>query len=635
MLMRQNFKGFQTIATVAMAAMAPLASQASAGNPVGVGALTNTVTAGAQSNAAVARVAANGRHVVVYESAGTIKGVRYLTDGVKLITGGGVATEFDVSDAIAGETYGNPDIAVDANGIFTVVYEATSAGQTDIRARRFGNDGLPLGASVVVNTFTTNNQLTPSIAMAADGSSVVVWSSSGNPGGNGTDVYMQRYDALGTAVGVETRVNSLINASQSMPDVSVSPLDGGFVVVFQSSAALAGGAGTDVHMRRFNAAGTALATDARVNVTVTSTQQTPSVSHGSTGNFNVVWASNEIAANGFDIRARRYDVMGTALDGADIAVNAAVSGNQTTPQVASDTNGFTVAWAGLDGNGAGILAKRYLNDGSVSVTDYVVNNVIAGTQNLPAIAAANNGNFTVAWTTPDADGTGVTATVGCGQTSGLIRFAANVVVSEGAGVASLVPERFDGCSGAVSADYATANGTALAGSDYTAVAGTLSFANGVISLPVVNVPILEDVVAEFSETVEVNLSNPMGGATTGPVRFVRILDNEASQVSLTPGNIATAEGGTANLRVLRRGDLSGTISVDFASADGTATAGSDYVAISGTLTLVPNASSATLSVQTIDDAVVEPNETLTVTISNPVNTTITSATATVRINNND
>ena len=75
--------------------------------------------------------------------------------------------------------------------------------------------------------------------------------------------------------------------------------------------------------------------------------------------------------------------------------------------------------------------------------------------------------------------------------------------------------RTGGSFGAVSVDYASSNGTASAGSDYTAVAGTLSFADGVATSQSFSVPISEDTLFEGNETVNLTLSNVTGGASLG------------------------------------------------------------------------------------------------------------------------
>jgi hypothetical protein len=77
------------------------------------------------------------------------------------------------------------------------------------------------------------------------------------------------------------------------------------------------------------------------------------------------------------------------------------------------------------------------------------------------------------------------------------------------------------------------------------------------------------------------------------------------------------------------------VTVSFATADGTATAGSDYVATSGTLTFNPGVTTQTITVNVVGDTTVEPNETFLVNLSAPSNATIATGQGTGTIVNDD
>src|SRR5262249_44659936 len=127
-------------------------------------------------------------------------------------------------------------------------------------------------------------------------------------------------------------------------------------------------------------------------------------------------------------------------------------------------------------------------------------------------------------------------------------------------------------------DFATSDGTAMAGSDYSAVSGTLTFATGEAE-KIIEIPILSGTNAHDLGTFDVVLSNPSGGA---------ILDAGGDQVEVTihgnstPGhfrvgsNAFSETAGTATIRVLRDGGSQGAVTVDYTTSDGTATAGADY-----------------------------------------------------------
>jgi hypothetical protein len=103
-------------------------------------------------------------------------------------------------------------------------------------------------------------------------------------------------------------------------------------------------------------------------------------------------------------------------------------------------------------------------------------------------------------------------------------------VNENGGSILITVTRTGGSSGAVGVSYATSNGTAIAGSDYTATSGTLNWTNGDNSNKTFSVPVLDDSTYEGNETVNLAISNPTGGATLGSpsTAVLTILDDDPS-----------------------------------------------------------------------------------------------------------
>ena len=109
----------------------------------------------------------------------------------------------------------------------------------------------------------------------------------------------------------------------------------------------------------------------------------------------------------------------------------------------------------------------------------------------------------------------------------------------------------------------------------------------------------------------------------------------AGPAGLSVADAQVQEGPNATLAFAVTLDraASGTVTVDYATSDGTATAGSDYTAASGTLTFAPGETAKTVTVAVLDDSHDEGQETLTLTLSNPSGTYLEDATATGTISN--
>jgi hypothetical protein len=139
---------------------------------------------------------------------------------------------------------------------------------------------------------------------------------------------------------------------------------------------------------------------------------------------------------------------------------------------------------------------------------------------------------------------------------GVLAFgAATYSVAENGGNATITVNRTGGSSGQVTVNYATANGTATAGSDYTSASGALTFAAGVTAQTFA-VPILDDAVSEGSETISLSLSSPTGGATLGgqSTATLTIIDNDGV-VEIAQGKPATASSEeTYNGTLLKAGN---------------------------------------------------------------------------------
>ncbi|MFN7942848.1 MAG: Calx-beta domain-containing protein [Thermoanaerobaculia bacterium] len=240
------------------------------------------------------------------------------------------------------------------------------------------------------------------------------------------------------------------------------------------------------------------------------------------------------------------------------------------------------------------------------------------------------------------------ATAALASGPGSVKFdEASVSVAESSGTASLTIERSHGDSGAISVDVASSDGTATAGSDYQAVATTVSWADGDEAPKVVQVTIVDDGDAEGAETIQLTLSNPTGGATIEDGRGSSTVTIEANDGGAGGGgggddggggggggggednahgvfkfderSFMTNEGvGVAVITVERSHGEQGAASVDFATSAGTAVSPDDYQDLAGTLSWADGEEGIkSFSIAIVADGVAEPNETVDLTLSNP------------------
>jgi hypothetical protein len=271
-----------------------------------------------------------------------------------------------------------------------------------------------------------------------------------------------------------------------------------------------------------------------------------------------------------------------------------------------------------------------------TVTQSVVVPVLGDTLDEP------NETFTVALSgavnATIANGTGTGTIVDNDPTPSLTINSVSVTEGNTGSVPATFTVTLSAASGqTVTVNYQTANGTATAGSDYTATSGTLTFAPGVVSQSIV-VAVLGDTVSEPNETFTVNLSGAVNATIATTAGTGTIVDNDGPP-SLTINNVSVTEGNTGSVPATFTVTLSAasgqTVTVNYQTANGTATAGSDYTATSGTLTFAPGTVTQSVVVPVLGDTLDEPNETFTVTLSGAVNATIANGTGTGTIVDND
>lgn len=261
---------------------------------------------------------------------------------------------------------------------------------------------LPAGAEAHVNTHTNGLQDESSIATDAAGNYVIVWSDDTQEG-NGRGVFGQRFSAAGVAQGSEFHVNTFTTGNQSSSEVAMDAA-GNFVVVWSGSAQ--GGDKDEVFAQRYNSSGARLGSEFRVNSFTTDNQSIASIAMDAAGDFVVTWQSFSQDGDGFGIYGQRYNAAGSP-QGAEFRVNTVTLNNQNECSVAIDSTGdFVVAWTSQnqDGSGQGVFAQRFNSNGTAQGSEFRVNTFTTGEQDQTSVAMDSLGNFVIAWESQSQDG---------------------------------------------------------------------------------------------------------------------------------------------------------------------------------------------------------------------------------------
>ena len=255
----------------------------------------------------------------------------------------------------------------------STVFAGQDGSGSGVYARRFNGLGAAQGSEFRVNTVTANDQDAPSVATDDNGNFVVAWNSNLQDG-SGWGVYAQRYSAAGAPQGGEFRVNTFTTDFQTDPSVAMDR-NGNFVVAWNSFGQ--DGSEYGVYAQRYNAAGTPQGGEFRASTFTAGNQSDPRVDMNRVGDFVIVWGSDAQDGSGRGVFGQFYNANGSA-SGGEFRVNTVVANNHNRPAVAMDANGnFVVAYQdgsttpnvpGQDGSGYGVYARRYVTQDRIPPT---------------------------------------------------------------------------------------------------------------------------------------------------------------------------------------------------------------------------------------------------------------------------
>jgi len=325
----------------------------------------NSYTANNQSNPSIG-MDNNGNIVATWQGAGSgdstgVFALKYDSSNTK------VGSEFRVNSSTI-NTSQNPTVSVakDSSGNFVIGYNNFDGTLYNVYTQRYNNSGS-LGQALI-NSGATGYSHTPIVSMDYYGSFLVSYLSANNRDGSGHAAYARRFDFSTTTYSSEFRTNTYTTDSQAYPSVAMNN-SGNFVIAWGSNGQ--DGSLMGVYAQRYDNTGTKIGSEFRVNTYTTGTQSSPSVGIDDNGNFVVVWqgaGQDGDLSSEYNVYAQRFDSNENKL-GSEFRINAYTTGNQLNTRVAMNASGeFVVTWENdstQDGSGYGIYAKSFYSNGDV------------------------------------------------------------------------------------------------------------------------------------------------------------------------------------------------------------------------------------------------------------------------------
>jgi hypothetical protein len=303
-----------------------------------------------------------------------------------------IKDDFLVNDDAGSEHQLVPSISMDGAGNFAIAWHDFRNANGDIYFQRYNDAGTALGVNTKVNDDNGGAfQEYASILMDVTGNFVIVWDDNRN---NNLDIYFQRYSSTGGILGVNTKVNDDVDsAKQWYPSISIDGA-GHFVVVWIDER----DGNRDIYFQRYNSNGSAIGVNTKVNDDAGNADQVnPSISMDAAGNFVIAW--HDFRNANWDIYYQIYNSTGTT-SGVNTKVNDdAGSGFQMNPSISMDgASNFVIVWQDYRNVSWDIYFQRYNDTGiAIGVNTKVSDDAGSMHQKVPSISMDAVGDFVIVW----------------------------------------------------------------------------------------------------------------------------------------------------------------------------------------------------------------------------------------------
>jgi hypothetical protein len=295
-----------------------------------------------------------------------------------------------------------PSIEIDGTGNFFVIWTDYYHKRADIFFQRFNSSGIKQGNNVKVNdaiepfeVLTDNLSKLARMAISSTGNFVITWSDARN--GSNLDIYFQRYNSLGDPQGINQKANSDVGTTnQTNPSIAIDNT-GNYIITWTDMR----NGNEDIYFQRYNSSGTAVGVNTKVNNDAgTRNQFKPSITTGANGNFNICWIDNRngVADWDYDLYLQQYNNNATAV-GSNTKVN---DQNYVitvfSPFIKTNINGdFIVAWLDERREALDLYMQIYNSSGVLQGANRRISDDNGGYQMSPSIAFGTGGEVKIVW----------------------------------------------------------------------------------------------------------------------------------------------------------------------------------------------------------------------------------------------
>ncbi len=358
------------------------------GNKVGAEFRVNSTTANAQETPAVTEMA-DGGFMVFWTGLRTATTTTWRTYGQRYDANGNkVGAEIALSVPGDSAVRSYPSATLLSDGKVAVAYGYTAGSASDIFVQLYDSSGAAVGGRRSVALPKVNAAAItdiPAITALNGGGFVVAWGE--DYGTNGYEVKAQRFDNAGSKQGGSFYVQSAVRAlDQRVPNMAGLE-DGGFVAVWADQAAERDGDFYTVRLQRFDAGGTKVGGEVRVNSYTYNHQTSPDVIGLKDGGYLVIWPSMGQDGDQYGIYGQRYRADGTAA-GNEFRLSQTSVGSQTQVDLSLSADGDVIAtWGstgGEDGSGYAVISRTLSISNDAPVIDGREIHVAQGGQSFAA-----------------------------------------------------------------------------------------------------------------------------------------------------------------------------------------------------------------------------------------------------------